>query len=297
VNEPSRRQPPPRPDGVTRAALWRRLLAETIGTGLLVTIVVGSGIAAQRLSPHDLGLQLLENSTATVFGLGVLILTFGPASGAHFNPIVSAADWLLGRASRSGLPLTEVLAYTVAQVIGAIGGAVLANLMYGLSAVQISGHARASWPMGLAEAVATTGLVAVIFALARTGRGALSAAAVAVYIGSAYWFTASTSFANPAVTIGRVFSDTFAGIAPASVPAFVIAQLVGGAFGLAVVATVFPALTNTPTATRHAVATNLDPASRPAPTGPHPTSPPPTRSSRGPYVQPDTPGGGAAPSQ
>ena len=257
VFDPSDR-PPATETSTARVTLWRRLLAEAVGTGLLVTIVVGSGIAAQQLSPRDVGLQLLENSTATVFGLGVLILTFGPASGAHFNPVVSAADWFLGRRTRSGLPLTEVLAYTAAQAVGAVGGAVLANLMYGLSAAQISGHARASWSAALAEAVATAGLVAVIFALARTGHGALSAGAVAVYIGSAYWFTASTSFANPAVTLGRIFSDTFAGIAPASVPAFVVAQVIGGAFGLAMVVVLFPDLTATGEAARHAVAADLD---------------------------------------
>src|SRR4051794_20375459 len=241
----------PRPD------LWRRLLAETVGTGLLVTVVVGSGIAAQRLSPGNAGLQLLENSTATVFGLAVLILVFGPVSGAHFNPVVSAADWFLGRRTRAGLPVRDAAAYTVAQVAGAVLGAVLANAMYGLAPVEISDHARASWSAGLAEVVATAGLIAVIFALARTGRGALAAAAVGAYIGAAYWFTSSTSFANPAVTIGRVFSDTFAGIAPASVPTFVAAQLVGGVVGLGLVLALYPGVDERAAAAEHAVATDL----------------------------------------
>lgn len=220
--------------------LPRRLLAELVGTGLLVTVVVGSGIAAQQLSPGQVGLQLLENSTTTVFGLAVLILLFGPVSGAHFNPVVSAVDWLLGRQAGTGLSGQEVLAYTGTQVIGGIGGAVLANVMFGLSAVQVSHKARTSVGLWVGEVVATAGLVAIILVLARTGRAALSAAAVSVYIGAAYWFTSSTSFANPAVTVGRVFSDTFAGIAPASVPGFVIAQVVGGALGTGLVLALYP---------------------------------------------------------
>ncbi len=168
----------------------------------------------------------------------------GPVSGAHFNPVVSAADWFLGHRTRAGLPPSDVLAYTVAQVVGAILGAALANVMYGLAAVERSTRDRASRPAALAEVVATAGLVVVIFALARTGRGALTAAAVGAYIGAAYWFTSSTSFANPAVTIGRIFSDTFAGIAPASAPVFIAAQLVGGVVGLALVRALFPVATD-----------------------------------------------------
>src|SRR5664279_1915755 len=209
------------------AALPRRLLAEAVGTGLLVTVVVGSGIAAQQLSPGNVGLELLENSTATVFGLAVLILAFGPVSGAHFNPVVSAADWLLGHHSRHGLRLRDVGTYTLAQTAGAIAGAVLANAMYSLAPIEISTHHRVTSGVLLGEAVATAGLVALIFALARSGRAPLSAAAVGAYIGSAYWYTSSTSFANPAVTIGRVFSNTFAGIAPASAPFYIAAQVVG----------------------------------------------------------------------
>lgn len=212
--------------------LPRRLLAEFLGTALLVTVVVGSGIAAQQLSPNDVGLQLLENSTATVFGLTVLILWFGPVSGAHFNPVVSIADWVLGRRAGTGLALRDVGAYTIAQVAGGICGAVLANVMFEVG-TQISTHHRASAGHLVGEVVATAGLVALIFALVRTERGPIAAPAVGAYIGAAYWFTSSTSFANPAVTIGRIFSDTFAGIAPASVPAFIGMQLVGLAVGIA----------------------------------------------------------------
>lgn len=219
--------------------LPRRLFAELLGTGLLVAVVVGSGIAAQRLSPGDVGLQLLENSTATVLGLTAVILMVGPVSGAHLNPVVSLADWFVGRRAGTGLPLAEVGAYTVAQVVGAVGGAVLANLMFGVPTA-LSGTARATGPHLLAEVVATAGLVALVLSLVRTGRAAIAAPAVGAYIGAAYWFTSSTSFANPAVTVGRVFSDTFAGIAPASVPAFVAAQLVGLAVGLAIVLVLHP---------------------------------------------------------
>jgi arsenate reductase len=222
------------------AAAFRQLVAEALGTALLVTVVVGSGIAASALSPSDTGLQLLENSTATVFGLAVLILIFGPVSGAHFNPVVSAVDWLLTRHLGGGLTGRQVLAYATAQTVGAIAGAVLANLMFDLPAGQISSKDRLTVGHGIGEVVATAGLVLVIFALARTGRAVLSAAAVGIYIGSAYWFTSSTSFANPAVTIGRVFSDTFAGIAPSSAPVFIAAQLVGGLLGLGLVRYLFP---------------------------------------------------------
>jgi glycerol uptake facilitator-like aquaporin len=222
------------------APLTRRLLAEFLGTGLLVAIVIGSGIAAQRLSPDDTGLQLLQNSLTTVFGLGVLILLFGPVSGAHFNPVVSAADWALGRRHGSGLSAGDAAAYTAAQIVGGAGGAVLANLMYELPPVTISGTGRAGIGLWLGELVATAGLIAVIVALARTGRAALSAVAVASWIGAAYWFTSSTSFANPAVTIARMFSDTFAGIAPGSVPAFVLVQIIGATIGAALAVSLYP---------------------------------------------------------
>ena len=224
--------------------LARRLVAELVGTALLVAVVVGSGIAAQRLSPGDVGLQLLENSTATVLGLTVLILLFGPVSGAHFNPVVSVADWFLGRPragrTRTGLTGRDVAAYAVVQVTGAMAGAELANLMYRVPFGELSTKERAGGALWLAEGVATAGLVALVFALARTGRGMLAAPAVGAYIGAAYWFTSSTSFANPAVTIGRVFSDTFAGIEPASAPGFILAQVAGAAVGVALVAYLYP---------------------------------------------------------
>jgi glycerol uptake facilitator-like aquaporin len=223
----------------TPAPLVRRLFAEFLGTGLLVTVVVGSGIAAQQLSPSDIGLQLLENSTATVFGLAVLILTLGPVSGAHFNPVVSLADWFLGRRAGAGLTLPELGAYTMAQCVGGIGGALLANVMFNVDPHLSTKH-RASGAHLVGEVVATAGLLLVIFALARTRRGPLAAPAVGAYIGAAYWFTSSTSFANPAVTVGRVFSDTFAGIAPASAPGFIGMQLLGAVVGTGIVLALYP---------------------------------------------------------
>ena len=222
--------------------LYRPLLAEFIGTALLVTVVVGSGIAAARLSPDDVGLQLLENSTATVFGLGVLILMFGPVSGAHFNPMVSAADWLLGRRAGTGITAATVGAYIVVQILGGISGAVLSNVMFDRRAFEFATKDRITLGHLIGEVVATAGLIAVIFALARTGRAAMSAAAVGAYIGAAYWFTSSTSFANPAVTIGRMFSDTFAGIAPGSAPGFIAAQIVGTLIGLALIVVLYPGI-------------------------------------------------------
>jgi len=222
------------------ASLGRRLVAELLGTGALVMVVVGSGIAAQRLSPDDVGLQLLENSTATFLGLTVLILMFGPVSGSHFNPVVSAADWLLGRRVGTGLPGAELLGYVAAQMVGGVGGAVLANAMFDVSITELATTERTGTGLLIGEVVATTGLVSLIFALARTGRGALAAPAVGAYIGAAYWFTSSTSFANPAVTVGRVFSDTFAGIAPGSVPGFVVAQVIGAVVGVVIVAYLYP---------------------------------------------------------
>ena len=226
--------------GVKGSPLTRRLAAEAVGTGLLVAVVVGSGIAAARLSPADTGLQLLENSLTTVFGLAVLIVVFGPVSGAHFNPVVSGVAWILGRGTADQSPGREAAAYAGVQVVGGVGGAVLANLMFDLPAVRFSTTDRIGVGQAIGEVVATAGLVLVIFALARTGRAALSAAAVGAYIGAAYWFTSSTSFANPAVTIGRMFSDTFAGIAPGSAPLFLAAQLAGGLLGLLAIRYFFP---------------------------------------------------------
>ncbi len=212
-------------------SLPRRLFAEALGTALLVAAVVGSGIMAQRLSPGDTGLALLENALATGGVLFVLIATLGPISGAHFNPVVTAVDAWFG-----GIDRRDVAPYVAVQILGACAGAILANLMFGLSAVSVSQHERSGSGIWLSEVVATFGLLLVILGLVRAGRSSWIAAAVAAYIVGAYWFTASTSFANPAVTIGRTLSDTFAGISPSSVPGFVVAQCVGGA--VAVVATV-----------------------------------------------------------
>ncbi|MEV0902935.1 aquaporin [Actinoplanes sp. NPDC049802] len=220
--------------------LWRRLLAEFLGTALLVTAVVGSGIMAVELSPEDVGLQLLQNSVATAFALGALILTFGPISGAHFNPVVSAADWFLGRRSGTGLTIKDLGGYAAAQALGAIAGSVLANLMFDLAPVTMSSKERAAGNLWLGEVVAVVGLLLLIFALVRSGRAAVAPAAVGAYIGAAYWFTSSTSFANPAVTIGRAFTDTFAGIAPGSVPGFVAAQLAGLVLGVGLVVALYP---------------------------------------------------------
>ncbi|MFC0504289.1 aquaporin [Micromonospora costi] len=220
--------------------LARRASAEFAGTALLVTAVVGSGITAARLSPGDVGLQLLENAIATAFALGALILMVGPVSGAHLNPVVSAVDWWLGRRAGTGLTGPDLAGYAVAQVAGAIAGAVLANVMFDLSPVAWASTPRTGGNLLLAEVVATAGLVVLIVALARSGRTAAASAAVGAYIGAAYWFTSSTSFANPAVTVGRAFTDTFAGIAPSSVPGFVAAQLVGGLVAVAAIAAWYP---------------------------------------------------------
>lgn len=230
-----------------RPSLGRRLTAELIGTAGLVAVVVGSGIAAQRLSPDDVGLQLLQNSTATVLGLTALILMFGPISGAHFNPVVSMADWLLGRLGRGGvdsgaLSGAHTGAYVAAQTAGAIAGACLANAMFEVPVAGLATTTRSGFPLLLAEVVATFGLVVLIFALVRSERGALAAPAVGAYIGAAYWFTSSTSFANPAVTVGRMFSDTFAGIDPSSVLPFVVAQVIGAGLAVALVRWLYPGL-------------------------------------------------------
>jgi glycerol uptake facilitator-like aquaporin len=218
------------------ASLPQRLLAEFLGTALLVTAVVGSGIAATALSPNDVGLELLENAAATAVALYVLILMFGKISGAHFNPVVTFVDCALG-----GTRLRDACAYVPAQVAGAIGGAVLANAMYSLKLVTISTHNRGSGAHWLSETVATLGLLLTIFALTRSERGYLAASAVGAYIGGAYWFTSSTSFANPAVAVGRIFSNTFAGIAPSAVPGFVAAEIVGGVVAFALIKVFYPA--------------------------------------------------------
>jgi glycerol uptake facilitator-like aquaporin len=221
------------------AAVGRRLLAEFTGTGLLVAIVVGSSIAATRLT-SDGALRLLVNSVVTAMGLAVLILLFIQAGGAHFNPVVTAADWLLGRRTPRRYSLGQAAAVMACQVAGAIAGAALADAMFAEPVLSPSHHHRSGAPILLSEVVATAGLLFVIVALARTGRLQHVAWAVGAWIGAAYWFTASTSFANPAVTIGRALTNTYAGIAPASVPAFIAAQVVGGAIGTVLAVTLYP---------------------------------------------------------
>jgi glycerol uptake facilitator-like aquaporin len=223
---------------VTTAPLARRLLAEMLGSALLAALVIGSGIAAQQLSPGDVGLELFENAAATAAGLFAIILTFGPVSGGHFNPVVSFVDAAFGGISRR-----DALAYIPAQIAGCMVGAIVANAMFALSAVSISTHHRATPAHFLGEIIATAGLILVIFSLARTRRTTITPAAVGAYIGAAYFFTSSASFANPAITIGRMFSDTFAGIAPGSSPAYIAAQLVGAALALLLVRILYPDLT------------------------------------------------------
>ena len=218
--------------------LTRRLLAELLGSALLAAVVIGSGIAAQKLSPNETGLQLLENAAATAAGLYTIILMFGPVSGGHFNPVVSLVD-----ASFGGISWRDAAAYLPAQVAGCSLGAVVANGMFALAAVSISTHHRASPAHLFSEVIATSGLILLIFSLARSKRPFATPAAVGAYIGAAYFFTSSTSFANPAITVGRMFSNTFAGIAPASVPGFVAAQLVGGVCAILAVRALYPRLT------------------------------------------------------
>ncbi len=213
----------------------RRLAAEFTGTGLLVAVVVGSGIAATRLTT-DGALRLLVNSVVTALGLAVLIVVFIQAGGAHFNPVVTAADWIVGR--RYGIGQTA--AVITCQITGAIAGAALADAMFAQPILSPSHHHRGGAAVLLSEVVATAGLLLVIVALARTGRLQHVAWAVGAWIGAAYWFTASTSFANPAVTIGRTLTDTYAGIAPASAPAFIAAQLAGGALGAVLAVLIYP---------------------------------------------------------
>jgi arsenate reductase len=215
--------------------LARQALAEFLGSAGLVTVVVGSGIAAQRLSPDDVGLQLLENALATGAGLVALILAFGPVSGGHFNPVITLADRYFG-----GVSTRQVAVYLPAQVLGGVAGAVVANLMFELPAVSLSTTDRTGGGLWLSESVATFGLVVLVFLLARAGRAAMAPFAVGAYITAAYWWSSSTSFANPMIDVARTLSDTFAGIAPASVPMFLLAQLVGGAAAVVVVVLLQP---------------------------------------------------------
>ncbi len=219
-------------------ALWRRLSAEFLGSGFLAAIVIGSGIAAQHLSPGDTGLQLLENAAATAAGLFAIILMFGAVSGGHFNPIVSFVDAVFG-----GLRWRDAAAYLPAQVGGCMAGAIVANLMFSRAAVELSTTHRASPAHFLSEVIATLGLLLVIFALARSGRSQSTPAAVGAYIGAAYFFTSSTSFANPAITVGRSLSNTFAGIAPSSVPSFIGAQVLGGLAAVGLLVVLYPSIT------------------------------------------------------
>ena len=221
--------------GALRLDLVRRLAAEALGTGLLIVAVVGSGIMAQRLSPDDVGLQLLENAAATAGALVGLILMFGAVSGAHFNPAVTLLDRLLGTTTTR-----ETGLYALAQVVGGCLGAVVANVMFELPAVELSTTPRSSPALWLSEVVATVGLLLVIQGCVRTGRARVVPFAVAAWIGGAYWFTSSTSFANPAVTLARTLSDTFAGIEPASAPMFVLSQLVGVVLALGLVRLFYP---------------------------------------------------------
>ena len=223
---------------MTDPPLWRRVTSEFLGSAFLAAIVVGSGIAAQQVSPGDTGLQLLENAAATAAGLYAVILMFGPVSGAHLNPVVSFVDATFG-----GLRWSAAVAYLPAQVAGCVAGVMVANLMFARAAVSISTHHRATPAHFLSEVVATLGLLLVIFSLARSGRSRSAAAAVGAYIGAAYFFTSSTSFANPAITVGRMLSDTFAGIAPSSVPSFVLAQVLGGALAVVVIKVLYPEIT------------------------------------------------------
>jgi arsenate reductase len=222
--------------------LSRRALAEGIGTALLVIAVVGSGIAATRLSPDDTGLQLLENALATAGGLAAIIIAIGSVSGAHLNPVVT-----LAQRSLRGIDSGEALAYIGAQIVGGVLGVVIANLMFELPAVEFSTKARDGGGLVLAEVVATFGLLLVVFGVARSGGKLMGAIGVASYIGAAYFFTSSTSFANPAVTIARMLSDTFAGIEPESAPAFIGAQLVGAALAVLAVKALYPHAPDTAT--------------------------------------------------
>lgn len=219
--------------------LARQALAELLGSAGLVTVVIGSGIAAQRLSPGDRGLELLETALVTGAGLAALILAFGPSSGGHFNPVVSVVDRVFG-----GIGSHQLAAYLAAQLAGGILGAVLANLMFGLDPVSISTHRRSSSGLWLSEALATFGLVVLVFGLVRSRRTTVAPFAVGAYIMGAYWWSSSTSFANPMIDVARMLSDTFAGIAPSSVAMFVVMQLLGAAAAAGTVHVLYPALSD-----------------------------------------------------
>ena len=220
---------------ITQPTLIARLTAEAVGTALLVATVVGSGIMAQRLSPDDVGLQLLENAAATVGALIALILALGPVSGAHFNPVVSMVTRLFG-----GLSTRDTILYSLVQIAGGCIGAMIANVMFELDVVNLSTKDRSSGALWFSEVIATIGLVLIIFCIVRSGRASAVPYAVGVWIGGAYWFTSSTSFANPAVDFARSLSDSFAGIKPSSIPGFLIAQIVGGLLAFVLVKVLYP---------------------------------------------------------
>ncbi len=218
-----------------RGRLLQRALGEGVGSALLLATVVGSGIMAERLAGGNEALALLANAIATGAGLVALILAFGPVSGAHLNPAVTLADAALG-----GTPWREVPAYVACQVAGAFAGVAVAHAMFDHDLFSASGHARAGMPQVLSELVATFGLLSVIRGCSR-GRPSAIPFAVGAYIAAAYWFTASTSFANPAVTLARAATDTFTGIRPSDVPGFVVAQLLGAAAATALFRWLLPA--------------------------------------------------------
>jgi glycerol uptake facilitator-like aquaporin len=248
---------------VRLSLLARQALAEFLGSAGLVAVVIGSGIAAQRLSPSDTGLQLLENALVTGAGLVALILAFGPVSGGHFNPLVTLADRAFG-----GVSTRQITVYLPAQFAGGVAGAVAANLMFELPAVSIATTERTGGGLWLSEVLATFGLIVLVFGLTRAGRGALAPFAVGAYIAAAYFWSSSTSFANAAVSVGRMFSDTFAGIAPSSVPMFVLMQVLGAAAAVAAVAVLYPRVAERADAAvvPHEPATSPPASGAPAPT-------------------------------
>jgi glycerol uptake facilitator-like aquaporin len=220
---------------VRRLTLVRRLVAEALGTALLIIAVIGSGIMASRLSPNDVGLQLLENAAATAAALISLILTFGAVSGAHFNPAVTLVNRMFGT-----ITTTDTILYTIAQTVGGCVGAVIANIMFELDPINLSTKSRSSGALWLSEVVATIGLLLVINGCVRSGRAAAVPFAVGVWIGGAYWFTSSTSFANPSVTVARTLSNSFAGIKPSSAPMFIAMQLLGAVLAFPLIHFLYP---------------------------------------------------------
>ena len=225
--------------GSLRVDRVRRVLAEAVGTFFLLLAVVGSGIMAQTLSPHDVGLQLLENAAATAGALVGVILMFGAVSGAHFNPVVSAVDAVLGTTQ-----WLDVAFYVPAQIAGACAGVMVANVLYSHPVVTLSHHVRSSWALWLSEVVATVGLLLVINGCVRSGKSNVVPFAVGAWIAGAYFFTSSTSFANPAAAIGRCLTKSFAGIAPSSVAGFVVSEIVGAAIAIPLIVLFYPSVSS-----------------------------------------------------